>query len=384
MIPPPLLDLNISTHAPRAGSDVCGGPWTLLFMSFQPTLPVRGATQSAYHSGLQFCTFQPTLPVRGATSSSSTLPLKNIYFNPRSPCGERQHRVALCMTPVRISTHAPRAGSDFGRCGVDHKRGISTHAPRAGSDILSLVAPHISVLFQPTLPVRGATFRSACWSICVSGFQPTLPVRGATAVYSPCGTYHGISTHAPRAGSDLVFLHFSRPVHYFNPRSPCGERRKDADIGTAPCIISTHAPRAGSDNDAIYRAMDTEQFQPTLPVRGATLTTLQVIIDIVISTHAPRAGSDRRSRSDKHVICLFQPTLPVRGATPGIWVTTRQQAISTHAPRAGSDGMRPTGAPSPSAFQPTLPVRGATSIWPAASTPHSDFNPRSPCGERRP
>ena len=102
---------------------------------------------------------------------------------------------------------------------------------------------------------------------------------------------------------------------------------------------------------------------------------------------------------------LFQSTLPVWGATgAGI----RQRAggrISIHAPRVGSDNheLLPVGAlenfnpRSPcgerrsivfgylafSRFQSTLPVWGATSLPPTKERQHGNFNPRSPCGERR-
>ena len=56
-------------------------------------------------------------------------------------------------------------------------------------------------------------------------FQPTLPVRGATRMYIDFFVEVNISTHAPRAGSDLIFQR------------------------TAMCL---------------------RRFQPTLPVRGAT------------------------------------------------------------------------------------------------------------------
>ena len=54
--------------------------------------------------------------------------------------------------------------------------------------------------------------------------------------------------------------------------------------------------------------------------------------------------------------------------------------ISIHAPHAGSD---PSWLPwaGPSKFQSTLPMRGATLASPPCSS-HSNFNPRSPCGER--
>ena len=63
-------------------------------------------------------------------------------------------------------------------------------------------------------------------------FQPTLPVRGATILlitpsYATC-----ISTHAPRAGSDLRYLCSIHCGANFNPRSPCGERPVFSDIKT--------------------------------------------------------------------------------------------------------------------------------------------------------
>ena len=56
-----------------------------------------------------------------------------------------------------------------------------------------------------------------------------------------------ISTHAPRAGSDVGRAGTGPASANFNPRSPCGER---------------HA--------AVWDLMGVVVFQPTLPVRGAT------------------------------------------------------------------------------------------------------------------
>ena len=56
-------------------------------------------------------------------------------------------------------------------------------------------------------------------------FQPTLPLRGATLGGATLDALAGVSTHAPLAGSDLGFLAELRDLCGFNPRSPCGERR---------------------------------------------------------------------------------------------------------------------------------------------------------------
>ena len=98
------------------------------------------------------------------------------------------------------------------------------------------------ILFQSTLPVRGATFAKYFWQIIhlefqstlpvrgatrpghlqlVSiGFQSTLPVRGATEVVVVPLLSSLISIHAPREGSDIIQAGVWCAIHDFNPRSP--------------------------------------------------------------------------------------------------------------------------------------------------------------------
>ena len=80
-------------------------------------------------------------------------------------------------------------------------------------------------------------------------FQSTLPVRGATRISRSRWT----------------------KTFYFNPRSPCGERRE--------------LPDTSQQNNFA--------FQSTLPVRGATEEPQVPSMPGRISIHAPRAGSDR-------------------------------------------------------------------------------------------
>ena len=192
---------TISTHAPRTGSDRFGCTFHSYFKAFQPTLPARGATWLSRQGNRRedisthaprtgsdkfprgpWCgaeIFQPTLPARGATSGTVYSDCKGVYFNPRSPHGERRCRCKNVLRRNFISTHAPRTGSD-----------VAIRASMANLD-----------LFQPTLPARGATFseeEAAAYII----FQPTLPARGAT-----------------RTGCAGVC-----DAGHFNPRSPHGER----------------------------------------------------------------------------------------------------------------------------------------------------------------
>ena len=102
-------------------------------------------------------------------------------------------------------------------------------------------------------------------------FQLTLPVWGATADVLLEIHSLGISTHAPRVGSD---------------------RLCPADTGRGG--ISTHAPRVGSDTRNGCPTKTLTKFQLTLPVWGATRGRRGVLCRRSISTHAPRVGSDLR------------------------------------------------------------------------------------------
>ncbi len=286
--------------------------------------------------------------------------------------------------------------------GLPRTPGISIHAPRAGSDLKERSKYACQYGFQSTLPVRGATHHfPAVGQVAI--FQSTLPVRGATG-----GQHFGpkagqISIHAPRAGSDRRLRSCGNTPAYFNPRSPCGERRRratdhrQADYFNprSPCgerrlkaledasssIFQSTLPVRGA-TDAVSYELERQAFQSTLPVRGATELRASLYAEQRISIHAPRAGSDQGQRVRSRQECDFNPrspcgerlascctrrssrsfqsTLPVRGATCAATIPrSAYRRISIHAPRAGSDG-------------------GASPPYP--DTDH--FNPRSPCGER--
>ena len=77
----------------------------------------------------------------------------------------------------------------------------------------------------------------------------------------------------------------------FNPRAPCGARRRGQTVGLLQ-RISTHAPLAGRDGK-IFSTDRTEQaFQPTRPLRGATASAAGHDAADDISIHAPLAGRD--------------------------------------------------------------------------------------------
>ena len=127
----------------------------------------------------------------------------------------------------------------------------------------------LPILFQSTRPMRGATI----WKDTIHPaltFQSTRPVWGATRLQQGCGKPPDVSIHAPRVGRDpgelTVQITLSVSIHAprvgrdgnskrrrifatgFNPRAPCGARRR---VTLSRSVNSL--------------------FQSTRPVRGATL-----------------------------------------------------------------------------------------------------------------
>ena len=143
---------------------------------FQPTLPLRGATDDSVITDTQ-SEFQPTLPLGGARSI------------------RRQGDAAA-------SFHPP--------------------LPLGGATTANLMS-EFNREFQPTLPLRGATLFHDLW-VYKNKFQPTLPLRGATAARGDEPVGFQVSTHAPLAGSDRRGSPTRAVPPGFNPRSPCGER----------------------------------------------------------------------------------------------------------------------------------------------------------------
>ena len=175
--------------------------------------------------------------------------------------------------------------------------------------------PEIGSEFQPTLPMRGATPTRLpeCYSL---SFQPTLPMRGATWRCRSGFRYSDFNPRSP-CGERLDYKTVVARYQNFNPRSPCGERQETGGKLAVCKLISTHAPHAGSDptvptcsgtwcyfnprspcgerHPRMYPKFSPKLFQPTLPMRGATSLRPGHCITPNISTHAPHAGSDKRN-----------------------------------------------------------------------------------------
>ena len=212
---------------------------------FQSTLPLRGATTCFFRRPPDFFRFQSTLPLRGATAALRSFYSFWGYFNPRSPYGER-----LIMFPRpggtrAISIHAPLTGSDTLGPGARPQTLISIHAPLTGSDAsagLFLYYEEISI----HAPLTGSDITKPARQACLQHFNPrspygerlldrlfhifdilfqsTLPLRGATTEPLGDDLPVDISIHAPLTGSDQKVIGEIITNHHFNPRSPYGER----------------------------------------------------------------------------------------------------------------------------------------------------------------
>ena len=142
----------------------------------------------------------------------------------------------------------------------------------------------------------------------------------------------------------------------FNPRSPCGERMQ-----------------------APTRQLWSTNFNPRSPCgeRAAGLGKGQAG---AISIHAPHAGSDF-SGTLIFPYWRFQSTLPMRGATSFASLAVSWSMISIHAPHAGSDVLEGQPFQLGRNFNPRSPC-GERRHGVAGYGTGGDFNPRSPCGER--
>ena len=184
--------------------------------------------------------------MRGATRPTMVRS-GSLYFNPRSPCGERPGPLPGCAFLPEFQSTLPMRGATPGSCKYFTQVAISIHAPHAGSDLILSQIDCKGDNFNPRSPC-GERRGSDCATAKKAGnFNPR----------SPCGERHffrGIIPVAcvfqstlPMRGATQFFVQFRHDGGDFNPRSPCGERRATA-----------------------FQRCNRRRFQSTLPMRGAT------------------------------------------------------------------------------------------------------------------
>ena len=173
--------------------------------------------------------FQSTLSLRRATAVFRRCKKGGMYFNPRSPCGERRDCRDRRGRVQRISIHALLAESDSGS---------SLHRP--------------------------ATFQISIHALLAESDGGQLEQAGVNLL---------ISIHALLAESDGVYTYTFFLYRNFNPRSPCGERRQVGRDSLIASQISIHALLAESDRNEAETSASSAAFQSTLSLRRATRAT---------------------------------------------------------------------------------------------------------------
>ena len=145
-------------------------------------------------------------------------------FNPRAPCGAR--------LPPRQAPSSMPYFNPCAPCGARRRRfGVARAA--AG--------------FQPTRPLRGATFLGAGFLRIILNFNPRAPC-GARPILVALGVYKFVfQPTRPLRGATRSRIEFTINKWNFNPRAPCGARPMKNVSPNQSIIISTHAPLAGRD-----------------------------------------------------------------------------------------------------------------------------------------
>ena len=231
---------------PQRNATVADDAFSLLFISIHA--PREGSNKRCSVTRLRRCRFQSTLPARGATPRMPRGTCRTIYFNPRSPRGERPNTATQIATQADFNPRSPRGERRASCDSSPGPRPISIHAPREGSDGSTRPMFFAPAPFQSTLPARGATVMLILYIVVMGYFNPRSPrgerllpagkpsgrknnfnprsPRGERPVNHAGGKIKStISIHAPREGSDCFANTYKKLCNHFNPRSPRGERR---------------------------------------------------------------------------------------------------------------------------------------------------------------
>ena len=214
----------ISIHAPRAGRDISTPTFSSIFAIFQSTRPVRGATVAQIRlEAIDHISIHAPRAGRDrrGTAGRCIYP----YFNPRAPCGARRMRD---RTPTRAlefqSTRPVRGATPDDGAELRYNQFQSTR-PVRGATPIRIRRAKPWTYFNPRAPC-GARRDAATAQVMRAIFHSTRPVRGATDRPDHQGHAEPISIHAPRAGRDLILPFGAVHCTHFNPRAPCGARRR--------------------------------------------------------------------------------------------------------------------------------------------------------------
>ena len=193
------------------------------------------------------------------------------------------------------------------------RRTISIHAPRTGSDAGRCPSSLQSADFNPRSP-HGERRRAMICRASARKFQSTLPARGATGAFNRwAASWSYFNPRSPHGERPVRHTPGSALLSDFNPRSPHGERLAPPSTISATLSFQSTLPARGATGCSTTKSRGL-LFQSTLPARGATSHQGEDFRCVLISIHAPRTGSDYYVKDYRYL-----------------------RIISIHAPRTGSD-----------------------------------------------
>ena len=282
-----------------------------------------------------------------------------LYFYPRSPCGERPNGRACAVCPrLFLSTLSLRRATDsltddvstggflstlslrratYLVRGQRPSWGISIHALLAESDACSkLLVMHKLISIHALLAESDQDEKQENQSKHCISIHALLAESDQLAARDDSIMFVFLSTLSLRRAT-LEILLLCLAIHNFYPRSPCGERRKYHRADKVRAYISIHALLAESDIPYQYLSSDFWNFYPRSPCGERRWLRCWQLAARDISIHALLAESDLKSPIKTHRQKHFYPRSPCGERR---WLRCWQLAardISIHALLAESD-----------------------------------------------
>ena len=167
-------------------------------------------------------------------------------------------------TPLTISIHAPRTGSDYRLATHPARREISIHAPRTGSDGLQRRKPDGGADFNPRSPHGERPCRHRPRLDGQQDFNPRSP-HGERQLVCLQFNVSEISIHAPRTGSDRRRNGSVCRMQNFNPRSPHGERHISPRQAYYQGYFNPRSPHGERQDGCFPFANGDRDFNPRSP-----------------------------------------------------------------------------------------------------------------------
>ena len=207
--------------------------------------------------------------------------------------------------------------------------------------------------------MRGATEAEPCGITNECHFNPRAPCGARRRCVAANSQISLFQSTRPLRGATYRCGRLGRHGLDFNPRAPCGARPNQSSVWRDKHYFNPRAP-CGARPHPPPEPPYCKEFQSTRPLRGATTRPAVVTITPDISIHAPLAGRDVRSPVCPTGGKYFNPRAPCGARLSPMLAGLLALHISIHAPLAGRDrricAVYDQGTP----FQSTRPLRGAT------------------------